>query len=60
MKALLEGKIDHEGDGNEVREYIHAADAAKLSIDVIESNSENIHVILTGTERMRRSIISND
>ena len=53
-KALLEGKIDHEGDGNEVREYIHAADAAKLSIDVIESNEfENIHVILTGTERMR-------
>ncbi len=54
-KALLEGKIDHEGDGNEVREYIHAADAAKLSVDVIESNEfENIHVILTGTERMRR------
>lgn len=54
-KAVSEGKIDHEGDGEEVREYIHAADAAKLSVDVIESEEfNNIHVILTGTERMRR------
>ncbi|MFC5047738.1 NAD-dependent epimerase/dehydratase family protein [Aquimarina hainanensis] len=53
--AVLNKKIDHKGDGNEIREYIHAADAAKLSVDVIESNSyENRHVILTGTERMKR------
>lgn len=53
--AVLEGEINHAGDGEEVREYIHAADAAKLSVDVIESNEfNNIHVILTGTERMRR------
>lgn len=55
-EAVLENKIDHIGDGNEIREYIHAADAAKLSVDVIENEEfNNLHVILTGTERMKRS-----
>jgi UDP-glucose 4-epimerase len=54
-EAVLEKKISHKGDGKEIREYIHAADAAKLSVDVIESKTfQNIHVILTGTERMMR------
>ena len=54
-KAVRDKRIDHHGDGNEIREYIHAADAAKLSVDVIESDSfSNLHVILTGTERMKR------
>jgi len=54
-KAVLDKKIDHHGDGNEIREYIHASDAAKLSVDVIESDSFlNLHVILTGMERMKR------
>ena len=55
-KAVKEGVINHNGDGNEIREYIHAGDAAKLSVDVIESNEfNNTHAILTGTERMKRS-----
>lgn len=55
-KAVLENKINHNGDGNEIREYIHASDAAKLSVDVIESNTfNNLHIILTGIERMKRS-----
>lgn len=54
-EAVVDKKINHKGDGNEIREYIHAADAAKLSVDVIETNDlENVHVILTGTERMKR------
>ncbi|MBC30318.1 MAG: UDP-glucose 4-epimerase [Muricauda sp.] len=54
-EALETKKIEHKGDGNEIREYIHASDAGKLSVDVIESDGfENLHVILTGTERMRR------
>lgn len=48
-------EIIHSGDGEEIREYIHASDAAKLSVDVIESeNFVNEHVILTGVERMKR------
>ena len=55
-EAVLKNSINHNGDGNEIREYIHASDAAKLSVDVIESEEfSNIHAILTGTERMKRS-----
>ncbi len=55
-RAVLQKKIDHKGDGNEIREYIHAADAAKLSVDIIEANEfNNLHVILTGTERIKRA-----
>lgn len=53
--AVENNKIEHHGDGNEIREYIHASDAATLSVDVIESEKcNNSHVILTGTERMKR------
>lgn len=56
IKTAMETKeIIHSGDGEEIREYIHASDAAKLSVDVIESeNFVNEHVILTGVERMKR------
>ena len=58
--AVLDGVINHKGDGNEIREYIHASDASKLSVDVIESDSyKDLHVILTGNERMRRSDLFN-
>ena len=58
--AVLEGEINHNGDGNELREYIHAADASKLSVDVIESEDfKNLHVILTGNELMKRSDLFN-
>ncbi|MAV65013.1 MAG: UDP-glucose 4-epimerase [Candidatus Marinimicrobia bacterium] len=58
--AVLEGEINHNGDGNELREYIHAEDASKLSVDVIESEAyKNLHVILTGNERMKRSDLFN-
>lgn len=54
-RAVRNKQIEHHGDGQEVREYIHASDAAKLSVDVIESSQyENLHVVLTGNEKMRR------
>ncbi len=53
--AMNTKKIDHSGDGNEIREYIHAADVAKLAVDIIESKDYvNEHLILTGVERMQR------
>ena len=59
-KAIKEKIIHHNGDGNELREYIHASDAAKLSVDIIETKSyDNLHVVLTGTERMKRSDLFN-
>ena len=54
-EAYKTGKIVHSGDGEEIREYIHAADVAKLAVDVIEDKKfENEHLILTGVERMHR------
>lgn len=54
-KAVETGVIHHEGDGNEVREYIHAVDAAKLSVDVAGKDEFiNKHLVLTGVERMKR------
>lgn len=53
--AIEQGKIVHEGDGEEIREYIHAHDAATLSVDIIESEKFlNEQIVLTGVERMRR------
>ncbi len=53
--AILNKKIEHDRDGEEVREYIHANDAAKLSVDIIEDVQYNcLNLILTGIERMRR------
>lgn len=56
VKSIVkEGVVHHSGDGNEVREYIHAVDAARLSVDVMEQEEfANKHVVLTGHDRLRR------
>jgi UDP-glucose 4-epimerase len=56
IKSAIEtGKIIHGGDGEEKREYIHAADVAKLSADIFECDDFiNRHLILTGVEVMKR------
>jgi UDP-glucose 4-epimerase len=52
--ALTTGEIRHKGNGEEVREYIHAVDAATLSVDVIEdAKFHNQHLMLTGVERLK-------
>lgn len=55
-EAVTTKKIEHSGDGEEVREYIHVLDAAKLSVDVIEKEEyANQHIVLTGMEKMKRA-----
>ena len=59
-ESINSGKINHNGDGNEYREYIHAIDAAKLSVDVIESDEYlNKHIILTGSQGIKRIDLFN-
>ena len=54
-KSLKTGEINHNGDGEEIREYIHVVDVAKLAVDIIKSDEFiNEHIILTGVERMKR------
>ena len=54
-QALEKGEIVHRGDGEEVREYIHAKDAAKLSVDILKSKEfKNQHMMITGLERLKQ------
>ena len=47
-QALMEGKITCYGTGEELREYVHVRDAAKLSVDILSEEFKNKHVIITG------------
>lgn len=59
-EAVSTKEIIHHGDGQEIREYIHAADAAKLSVDILETEDyKNKHIILTGTQRVKRIELFN-
>jgi UDP-glucose 4-epimerase len=52
-QALKEGKIVREGDGDEIREYIHVYDAAKISVEVLSDEFVNQHVIIAGNQQIK-------
>lgn len=52
-QALEERRIAYAGDREAVREYIHVADAARLSVQVLAPEYANRHLTLTGHERLR-------
>lgn len=52
-QAIEEKKITREGDGEEIREYIHVQDAARLSVDILTEHYKNRRVIISGNERMK-------
>lgn len=52
-EALATGVISREGDGEEIREYIHIYDAAQFSVDILAPEFENQHVIITGNQQMK-------
>ncbi len=54
-QAIEEKKIEYRGTGNEMREYIHAHDAALLSIKVLEEQYRNERVILSGPHPIKIS-----
>lgn len=51
--ALAEGRVRYSGTGDELREYIHVDDAARLSVDILKPEFENMPVTLTGHHPMR-------
>lgn len=51
-QALLHGKIEGLGDGEEIREYIHVEDAARNSVEALAPEFENQYVLLTGHQPM--------
>jgi UDP-glucose 4-epimerase len=54
LKQALENKrIVCQGNGEELREYIHVADAARLSVDILSDDYQNRHIIITGHHPMK-------
>lgn len=52
-QALTKGKIIREGDGEEIREYIHVFDAAKSSVEILSNEFVNQHIMVTGSQQMK-------
>ena len=52
-QALNDGEIIYHGTGDEMREYIHVKDAAQISVDILDQNYCNQHIIITGNEKIK-------
>jgi UDP-glucose 4-epimerase len=52
-QALLKRRIVFYGTGDERRDYIHVEDAARASVEVLDPEFANQHVMLTGHQTMR-------
>ena len=52
-QALLEGKVDRKGDGSEIRDYIHAKDAAQASVEILKDDFNNSHIMINGTQTIK-------
>lgn len=52
-QALIEGKIVREGDGEELREYIHVYDAAKWGVEILDDEFINQYIIFTGQQQIK-------
>jgi UDP-glucose 4-epimerase len=51
-QALADRRIHYSGSSESMREYIHVTDAAKLSVQILDEQYANRHLVLTGQERM--------
>jgi len=52
-QALTEKKMTREGDGEEIREYIHVLDAAKLSCYILKEKYKNKSLIIAGNTQIK-------
>jgi UDP-glucose 4-epimerase len=53
IQALKNKKIIWEGDGEEIREFVHVKDAALLSIKALQKEYNNINLIISGNQKLR-------
>ena len=47
------GYVEYEGNGSEIREYIHVLDAANLSMKVLEDEYKNRAITITGQQSIK-------
>ena len=52
-QAMEQRRIRGYGNGEEVREYIHVRDAARLTVDILEETYRNRHIIISGHNPMK-------
>lgn len=52
-QAMTEGRIAYTGTPDDIREYIHVEDAARLSVDAMAAGFEGKHLLLTGPSALR-------
>jgi len=57
IKTLLNSgdRFAYEGSGDEIREFVHIHDAAKLSVDAIDDRYINSRLLVTGNDRYKMS-----
>ena len=54
-QVMKERRLDYPGSGDERREYIHVCDAARLSVDVLDSKHRNQAITVTGPQVLNSS-----
>ncbi len=52
VQAVRDGRIVYPGTGQERREYIHVADAARMSVTALDAQYDNTCLTLTGSQVM--------
>jgi UDP-glucose 4-epimerase len=52
-EALEKGVIEYYGLPTALREYIHVEDAAQCSVDILQAQYANAHIVLSGSQPMR-------
>jgi UDP-glucose 4-epimerase len=53
IQAIKEKKIVRSSNGEELREYIHVKDAARLSVDALNTKFKNRHLIISGNQQIK-------
>lgn len=52
-QAIKDRKISYPGTGEEVREYIHVKDAARLSVQILDPKFANKYILITGHQAIK-------
>ena len=52
-EALINRKIIREGNGNEIRDYIHVKDAAIASVDILKEKYNNSYILISGSQSIK-------
>ena len=52
-QAMETGSVACNGSGEEMREYVDVRDAARLSVDVLDNEYRNRHIIISGHHPMK-------